>query len=66
MHICKGGYFKGNNKFVFKSEPNLYLTLFGISMQVVASIPVVIHKQRLKTNDPESDDSNQMRGPSMV
>lgn len=54
------------SKFFFDSEPNLYLSLFSVAMQVVASIPVVIHKQRLKKNEADSEDNNQTPGPFMV
>ncbi len=53
-------------KYVFETEPNIYLALFGIAMQVVASIPVVIHKQRLKKDRDESDDNDEMRGAFRV
>lgn len=52
-------------KYMFDSEPNIYMTLFGIAMQLVASVPVALYKEGQRKSMRE-DEELSMRGPFQV
>lgn len=55
------------SQYVFDTEPNLYMTLFGVAMQVVASVPVALYKANLKKSMREDEDVEPfIRGPFQV
>ncbi len=55
------------NKYVLDKEPEPYLLLFGVAMQIVASIPVALYKERMKKITNTNDDGNMNpKGPHLV